>query len=173
MTPLDSSDSRVTSAVGRTTVGAAVLARTELARVDYVDHFSLSPVDGAAATPEQWARVMFGDIPSLVERLIWQGLLQLRLTRAPSPSVVAGWPIAARGDDWVRLEARSWALEANLVVRASDSEVSLSTMMRYDHALGGAVWRVLSAVHRRLAPGLLRDAAGAVQDQAAVVSGES
>lgn len=153
-----SSGSQVDSAVGVTAVGPSVLARGGLTRTDYVDYFAIGPVDGTAATPEQWARAMFGDVPSVGERFIWRGLLQLRLARGRSRSSIAGWRIANRGEDWIRLEADSWALAANLVVRASDSEVSLATLLRYDRRLGGVVWRVLSAVHRRITPSLLRDA---------------
>lgn len=148
----------VDCAVGVSAVGPSVLARGGLTRTDYVDYFAIHPVDGAAATPEQWARAMFGDVPSVGERFIWRGLLQLSLSRGRSRSSVAGWTIAERGEDWIRLEADSWALAANLIVRADDSEVSLATLLRYDRWAGGVFWRVLSAVHRRLAPGLLRDA---------------
>lgn len=157
-----SSRAQVDRAVGLTAVGPSVLACGALSRTDYADYFVIGPVDGAAATPERWARAMFGDVPSFGERFIWRGLLQLRLTRGRSRSSIAGWRIGDRGDDWIRLEAGSWALAANLIVRASDSEVSLATLLRYDRRPGGALWWVLSAVHRRLAPGLLREAAIAV-----------
>ncbi|SCF87463.1 DUF2867 domain-containing protein [Streptomyces sp. Cmuel-A718b] len=118
---------------------------------------------GTGATAELWARALFGDVPDPVERLIWQGLLGLRLSRGRSPGTVAGWRIAERGEDWIRLEAASWFLTGNLVVRAADGQVSLGTFLRYDHPLARAVWPPLSAVHRRLAPGLLRDAAATVR----------
>lgn len=157
-----SSRAQVERAVGPTAIRPSVLACGGLSRIDYADYFAIGPVDAAAATPEQWARAMFGDVPSFGERFIWRGLLQLRLRRGRSRSSIAGWRIGERGDDWIRLEAGSWALGANLIVRARDSEVSLATLLRYDRQPGGAVWWVLSAVHRRLAPGLLRGAAIAV-----------
>ncbi|QDY81092.1 hypothetical protein FQU76_17055 [Streptomyces qinzhouensis] len=122
--------------------------------LDYADHFTLATV--TVATPERWARAMFGDEPDLAARFIWRGLLGLRLSRGASPETVAGWRIAARGEGWIRLAAASWFLDGELVVRAPGGEVSLSTFLRYRRRAGRAVWPPLSAVHRRLTPGLLR-----------------
>lgn len=146
----------VRGTVGTTAVPATVQARSSLSRIDYVDLFTLDT--DVTATPEQWARAMFGDVPDAGEILIWRGLLGLRITRTKSPDTVAGWRIAERGADWLRLETQSWFLTANLVVRAADGQVSLATFLRYDRKLGNLVWPALSAVHRRLTPGVLRDA---------------
>lgn len=138
-----------------------------LTRLDYADAFTLgtdaAPVDEpgqlpAGATAEQWARAMFGDVPDLAERFIWHGLLRLRLSPGRSPRTVAGWRIAARGEDWIRLEATSWFLAGNLVVRAAGGTVSLGTFLRYDRWPGRVVWGTLAPVHRRLSPGLFHDA---------------
>ena len=101
---------------------------------------------------------MFGDVPSPSEVFIWRGLLGLRLNRARSPSTVAGWRIDGRGDDWIRLEAISWFLRANLVAHRADGKVSLVTFLHYRRFLARVVWTwiPLSAVHRRLVPGVLR-----------------
>ena len=76
---------------------------------------------------------------------------------------MAGWRIGGRGDDWIRLEAGSWFLTGNLLVRTAGGRVSLGTFVRYDRRVGRGVWLPLSAVHRRLAPGLLRDAEARVR----------
>lgn len=162
----------VDGAVGRHNVPPSFHALTSMPDFDYVDVFTLAAAAGpdtgsdadadkeaAVATPEQWARAMFGDVPSAAGRLIWRGLLGLRLSRGQSPDTVAGWRIAERGEGWIRLEATSWFLTGNLVVRTADGRVSLATFLRYERTLGRLVWPPLSAVHRRLAPGLLRDAA--------------
>lgn len=154
--------SPVERAVGVSEVEDSALARTGLERIDYVDHVVLTSVDVSRATPEQWARAMFGDVPTPGERFIWRGLLQLRLRRGRSPSTVAGWRIARPGQDWIRLQAASWALGVELVIRATEATVSLTTFVEYDRIAGRLVWPPLSAVHRRLAPGVLRDAAAAV-----------
>ncbi|MEU5977589.1 hypothetical protein [Streptomyces sp. NPDC047315] len=127
-----------------------------LPTLDYADRFTLRT--DAAASPEQWARAMFGDLPSPTERFIWRGLLGLRLSGGPSPATVAGWRIAGRGEDWIRLEAASWFLAGNLVVHSPGGRVALGTFLHYRRHPGRALWPPLSAVHRRLAPGLLRDA---------------
>ncbi|MEU4836214.1 hypothetical protein [Streptosporangium sp. NPDC023615] len=143
--------------VGTRDVPAPVRALGSLSRVDYADHFALS-VD-AEATPERWARAMFGDVPDAAESLIWRGFLGLRLARGRSPDTVAGWRIGGRGEDWIRLEAASWFLSCELLVRAAEGRVSLGTFLRYDRPVGRVVWPPLSSVHRRLAPGVLRGAA--------------
>jgi hypothetical protein len=133
-----------------------------LSDIDYADHFTLSTQAGAGATPEQWARAMFGDVPTVAEQLIWRGVLGFRLSRGRSPDTVAGWRITERGAGWIRLEAASWFLTGNLVVQATDGRVSLGTFLRFDRRLGHSVWPPLSAVHRRLVPGLLGDAAARI-----------
>lgn len=156
----------VESVVGTRRVNESVRRLGSLPRLHYVDHFSLAvgrDMDGeggtgrgAGATPEQWARAMFGDVPTPGEKFIWSGLLGIRLSRGRSPHTVAGWRIAARGDDWIRLEAASWFLSCNLVVRTAGGRLSLTTFVQYDRLIGRLIWTPLSAVHRRLAPGLLR-----------------
>jgi hypothetical protein len=152
--------SLIAGAVGPHNVPRSVRALTSVPDVDYVDHFTVASTlaSGVDATPEQWARAMFGDVPSIGERLIWRGLLQLRLDPGRSPATVAGWRIGGRGPDWIRLEAASWFLTANLIVRTGDGRVSLTTVVRYERRLGRRVWPPLSAVHRRLVPGVLRGA---------------
>jgi hypothetical protein len=155
----------VAGAVGTDNVPESARALSSVPDVDYVDHFSL--VTAADATPEQWARAMFGDVPSIAEQLIWRGLLQIRLSRGRSPATVAGWRIGGRGPDWIRLEAASWFLTGNLIVRTVDGRVSLTTVVHYRRRVGQRVWPPLSAVHRRLVPGVLRAAAAAMASRPA------
>jgi hypothetical protein len=131
---------------------------------DYVDLFTLSTE--VAATPERWARAMFGNVPSVAEQFIWRGLLGLRLSRGRSSATVAGWRIAGLGEHWIRLETASWFLTANLLVHTADGRVSLWTFLHYDRAFGCVVWPPLSAIHRRLVPGVLRGAAARVASAA-------
>jgi hypothetical protein len=147
----------VASAAGTHNIPESVRALSSLPDIDYADQFTLST--DADATPEQWARAMFGDVPNVAELLIWRGLLGLRLSRGRSPATVAGWQIGDRGDDWIRLEAASWFLTGNLLIQTADGRVSLATFLHYDRRLANGVWPPLSAIHRRLVPGLLRDAA--------------
>jgi Protein of unknown function (DUF2867) len=149
--------SLVESAVGTNDIPESVRALGSLPEVDYADLFTLAT--DTEATPEHWARAMFGDIPSLAELLIWRVLLGLRLSRGRSPATVAGWQIGDRGEDWIRLEAASAFLTCNLLVQTAEGRVSLVTFLHYDRCLGRSIWSPLSAIHRRVVPGLLRDAA--------------
>jgi len=154
-----SSDS-VSGVVGVRNIPESLRVLSSLPDIDYADQFTLST--RADATPEQWARAMFGDAPSVGELLIWRVILGLRLERARSPVTVGGWHIGDGGDDWIRLEAASWFLTGNLVVLAADGRVSLATFLHYDRSVGHAVWPLLSTIHRRLVPGVLRAAAARV-----------
>lgn len=128
---------------------------------DYADMFTVC-ADGDA-TPEQWARAIFGDVPSAGDRLVWRGFLGLRLDPRRSPDTVAGWRVADRGPEWVRLEAASWYLTGNMIVRATGGRLSLATLLRYENAVGRALWPPLSAVHRALAPDVLRKAVASME----------
>jgi hypothetical protein len=146
----------VTSVVGTSNIPGSVRALSSLPEIDYADRFTLSTdVD---ATPERWARAIIGDVPSAAELLIWRGLLGLRLSKGRSPTTVAGWQIGGCGHDWIRLEAASWFLTGNLLVQTAVGRVSLGTFLHYDRRLGHGLWSPLSPLHRRLVPGLLRDA---------------
>ncbi len=129
-------------------------------RADYADVFDRRTE--VRATPERWARAMFGDVPNLAEWVIWQALLHMPLERTASADTIAGWPIRGRGDDWILLENASWFVRATLRVTAADGVVSLATSVRYDRPVARVVWPLLSVVHRRLVPGLLRAAETAV-----------
>jgi hypothetical protein len=148
--------SAVSGVVGTSAIAEPDRSASSLPDADYADAFSL--VTNVVASPEEWARAMFGDVPSPAERFIWRGLLGIRLSRGTSPHTVAGWQIAERSEQWIRLEAGSWFLSANLVVRTTNGRVSLATFIRYDRGVGRIVWPPLSAVHRRLTPRVLRAA---------------
>jgi hypothetical protein len=132
-----------------------------LSRVDYTDRFT--QVTDAQASPEQWARAMFGDVPSAGQQVIWHGVLGLRLSRGRSSETIAGWRITDRGPDRIRLEAVSWFLTADMLIEPTAGEVSLTTSVRYDHRAGRLVWPAASILHRRLVPGVLAGAAAKIQ----------
>ncbi|WP_214402940.1 hypothetical protein [Pseudonocardia lacus] len=129
-----------------------------LGEPDYVDLFTLTADDVGRWPPERWARVMIEDIAGRGGQFIFRVLLGMRLASRHSFNHIAGWRVAASDDEHVRLEATSWFLRSRMVVRVADGQVSLATFMRYDRHLAAAVWTPLSALHRTLAPGLLRDA---------------
>ena len=147
---------RVDRVVGADHLPDWVLQLSSLGWVDYGDWFSLETA--VRATPEQWARAMFGNVASATELFIWRGLLGFRVRRERSPDLVAGWPITSRSSTSIRLATASGFVAGNLVVHAAEGRVSLGTFLRYDRLLARLVWTPLSAVHRRVAPGLLRGA---------------
>jgi hypothetical protein len=103
---------------------------------------------------------MFGNVPNFFSLLIWRGLLGLHLSRARSPSTIAGWKIGGRGEDWVRLEAGGWLMAGNLIVRRGEGWVELVTTLFFRRWLGWVVWSILGGVHRSVVPGVLRGAMG-------------
>ena len=146
----------VSEVVGMSVIPEQDRSASSLPNADYADSFSIAT--GISASPEQWARAMFGDVPSPGQRFIWRRVLGFRLSRGRSSHSVAGWRIAERHARWIRLETESRLFSANLVVRTSERRVMLTTFVRYDRGAGRIVWTALSPVHRRLIPGVLRDA---------------
>lgn len=145
-------------------VPPSTLALSSFSRVDYADAFSLAT--DVRAGPELWARAIFGDTPDPAERFVWRGLLGLRLGKGASPETVAGWRICSRDTDWIRLEADSWMIDAELLVQVAHGRVRLCTFLHYRKLPGRIAWTPLSAVHRRLAPGLLTEGEGRVRPRA-------
>jgi hypothetical protein len=141
--------------VGRAGRHGPLRTLSSLSHVDYGDAFALETA--VVATPEEWARAIFGDIPDAAERLIWRGCLGLRL-RPAGADVIAGWPVTRGGPHWIRLENRSAMLAGNLVVRIRDGQVALGVFVRYHRRRGRLVWSLLAPIHRLLAPRLLHDA---------------
>ena len=137
-------------------VPASLRLASALLGIDYADRFDL-PTD-VRATPEQWARAMFGDVPSAAETAIWRGLLGFRLSSGRSPDTVGGWRIGARTADAVRLDTASPFLRAEMHVETGPGRVSWTTCLHTEGLRGRVVWPPASAVHRRLVPRVLRDA---------------
>lgn len=154
----------VTSTVGLDAVPASTLALSGIDAPDYADESTLRTPGVPSGTAESWARAMFGDTPSIAERFIFQGLLRLDLVPGPSRDTVAGFVITERSSEHIRLEAISTLLTCHLLVQVRTDGVSLATVMTYHRRSGHSIWTVVSAAHRRLAPGLLRDAADEVED---------
>jgi hypothetical protein len=137
---------------------ASARALVPLPGIDYADRCTLAT--DVVATPERWARAMFGDVPSPAERFIWRGLLGFRLTRGPSPDTVGGWRVGGRGAGWIRLETSSRSLRGVMLVQAAPGRVTWTTCLHHDRVGSRLLWPPLSAVHRRLVPRVLREAEG-------------
>src|SRR5918994_3291786 len=133
----------------------AIRALSGMDRPDYIDGFTVTTNGAADATPEQWFRTALEDVAGRNGQVIWRGVLGLRLKSRPSAERVAGWKIADRGEDWIRLEASSWFMTAHLVTRLDDGQLFAGTCIRYDHPIAPLIWVPASAAHRRMMPGLL------------------
>ncbi len=147
--------------MGPDSLPADVRAMCSLADPDYADVFTLFDED-LPTDAERFARAMFGDSPDGLQLLIWEDLLGLSISRERGARHIAGWHIGARTREAIRLEASSRSLTCNLVISTTGGTASLATIIRYERAPRSWVWMALSRVHRRLAPGLLREAAARV-----------
>lgn len=143
------------SVILQRTIPDTIHAVSGMDRPDYIDLFTVTTNGAGDATPEQWVRTALEDVAGRGGQFIWRGILGLRLDSRPSTERVAGWKIADRGKDWIRLEASSWFLTVHLVTRVDDGHLSAGTFIRYDHPIAPLIWVPLSPVHRRLMPGLL------------------
>jgi hypothetical protein len=143
------------SVIQQRTIPESIRALSGMDRPDYIDVFTVTTNGAADATPEQWFRTALEDVAGRGGQFIWRGVLGLRLKSRPSMERVAGWKIADRGEDWIRLEASSWFMTAHLVTRLNDGTLFAGTFIRYDHPIAPLIWVPASAVHRRTMPGLL------------------
>jgi hypothetical protein len=143
------------SVIQQRTIPESIRALSGMDRPDYIDVFTVTTNGAADATPEQWFRTALEDVAGRGGQFIWRGVLGLRLRSRPSTERVAGWKIADRGEDWIRLEASSWFMTAHLVTRLDDGQLFAGTFIRYDHPIAPLIWVPASAVHRRMMPGLL------------------
>jgi hypothetical protein len=143
-------------------VPQALAALDTLVYPDYTDVVT-GPVSSTSdMTPEQAARAVLGNLPRSLVLFVpfaQRAVLGLRLRLRPSPDHLLGWKIAARGEDWIRIEAASWFLTGHVVMQATDGVLSFATFVRYDRWLAALVWPPVSLIHRQVAIALVRSAA--------------
>ena len=150
-------DDTVSSAVELRDVPESFRRLDTLTRPDYVDLFTTTAIGASRWSAEEWARAALEDTPTgRSAPLLWRRL-GLRLGPA-SPDHVQGWKIAARGDDWIRIEAESWFMTAHAIVRVDHDEVSVALFLRYDRPVAALIWPPVSVMHRRAVPVMLRQA---------------
>ncbi len=151
-------DDNVMGVVGLTNVPEAIRCRDPLVDPDYVDLFTATTSEATTRSAEEWARVALEETPTgRSAPLVWRRL-GLRLGPTSSPDHVQGWRIAARGDDWIRLETASWFMTAHAVIQVDDGHVSMALFLRYDQPIGAVIWPPVSVMHRRAVPVMLRQA---------------
>lgn len=136
----------------------AIRELSTLDRVDYVDTATADVAEASARSPEVWGRAVM-ERTALGRRapLLWT-TLGLRLGPRPSPDHIQGWRIAARGDDWIRVDTRSWYARAEAVCRVEDGRVSMALFLHYDRPIAAVIWAVIGPLHRRGLPAMVREA---------------
>jgi hypothetical protein len=147
----------VTTVVGVSEVPEEIRSLSTMNEPDYVDMLSLATT--TETTAETWARAIYEDTLGARGRLIFGVILGLELAPAKAPGTVAGWRIADSGEDWIRLEAGGGRLVGQIVVRAVDGQLSVTTFLQYVSRLGSMAWTLWSTMHRRAMPGMLSNAA--------------
>jgi hypothetical protein len=151
-------DDTVLTAVGLCEIPESIREHDTLASPDYVDVFTVPASGLAGRSPEEWARAVLEETPAgRSAPALWRRL-GLQLGPTPSAEHVQGLKIAARGDDWIRLETASWFMTAHGIVHIDDHQLSLALLIRYDHPIASLVWMPESAMHRRAVPVMLRQA---------------
>ena len=156
----DTGRKEVSSVVGVNDVPQAVRSLTTLADPDYVDLFTITTPRATDKTAEEWARAILEQAPVSRRnaRILWR-LMGLRLGPRNSPDHVQGWKIAARGDNWLRVETASWYASAQAVCLVEEGQVSISLSFRYDRPFAKLVWFLVSDPHQRAVPVMLHQAA--------------
>lgn len=143
-------------------VPEVVRAADTMAAPDYVDGFSVAVrAGGPARSPEEWARAVFDGAPRAMYQFVvvgWRVVLGLRLGPRPSPDYVIGWRIADRGENWLRIETDSKILQAHIVFRLDQGQLTFSTSVRFVRRRARLVWSALTPVHVVVIPILLRSA---------------
>ena len=135
-----------------------------LADADYSDIVTASVSGIPSRTPEEWVRAGLMGVPRGLLFLIpfvQRVFLGLRLKLRPSPDRLLGWKIAARGENWIRIEAVSWFLTGHVVMHVDEGQLSFATFVRYDRSPAAIVWPPVSLIHRQVALALVRSAARA------------
>jgi hypothetical protein len=148
----------VRGVVGLEHVPDPIRSLHRLDRVDYADLFRLHTTAATEWSAEEWSRAVLeeGRSARRFAFIPWRVLLGLRLGPSHTAGFVHGWKITGRDADWIRLEAVSWLMTCNAVAHVADGQVSVALLVRYNHPIAARWWPVLSAVHRRTMPVILR-----------------
>ena len=140
-------------------VPAALRALDTLVDPDYADVFTATATEPPGRPLDQWLRSTLDGVPTALSRLpfhVQRDVLRLRLEARPSPDRVWGWAVAARGDDWLRLEATGPLMTAHLLFHADGRDLAMGTFVRYEHRLAALVWPAVTLLHRQVGLVLMR-----------------
>lgn len=162
--PLSSgSDRRAAIATVRwgRSVPDAIRSIGALANADYADIVTAAIDQTPSTTPEQLIQAGLKGVPRgllVLIPIVQRAVLGLRLHLRPSPDHLLGWKIAARGENWMRIEAASWFLTGHVVMHVDEGHLSFASFIRYDRWPAAFVWPPVSLIHRQVALALARSA---------------
>lgn len=160
----------VACVVGPEGFPAATRSTTTMAAPDYADLFTIEVDRNLEQSPEEWARTILERTEMGPRaRALWR-FLGLRLGPSGSPDHVQGWRIAARGENWIRVETSGWWAEGEAVCHVDGNRVSIALFLRYRTPLARLVWLPVGALHRQGVPGLLKLGARQARRAAAAAS---
>lgn len=131
-------------------VPAEIRSLSRLEGAQYGDVFSGPLPAGSHKSAEEWARlaldVTLGRLRAPVLAVQRYGL-GLRLEPKGKDRFL-GWKVSAKGEDWIRLQAASWFLSAEMVFKVENA-LRVGCFVRYDRRLGALVWPPTSLLHRQ------------------------
>jgi hypothetical protein len=145
-------------AVGLDYLPEAVRALNALHDADHADACTAEVSNARDKTPEQWIRAVLEETPiGGRARLFWR-TLGVRLGPPNSPDHVQGWPIAARGNDWIRLETSTWFATLHALCYVDDASVTVALFVRHENPAGPLIWMPVSVIHHRGLPAMVQQA---------------
>lgn len=137
-------------------VPAELRSLCSLARVDYIDLFTLAVPAADAWTAEQWARAMFEDDRTMGKRVLRRGLAGLLVGRSSDAGQIGPALVLARAPAWLRTEESSRLTTDQVILSVRADRVSMITAIQYERPAARPVWSTISNLHRWLAPRVLR-----------------
>ncbi|GAB3302833.1 hypothetical protein EK0264_02310 [Epidermidibacterium keratini] len=143
---------------GRIHAGRAPVTSALTITPDYLDAFTITTQ--FVASPREWMIACFErGLERSGRDLIFERILALNTTSDGAPGTVAGWCVVGEDDRSLTIAANGTRVEVNLVMERVEDGMRLLTAVHDHSRIGYLLWRILSQVHRRLAPGVLRTGA--------------
>lgn len=138
----------------------------------YVDRFTLTT--DVEAPARDWAKAMFEEFIKRSDReLVFGRLLGLAIGPDGDLDAVSGWQIEVEEPQRIRVAARGRGVRANLLLETRPGSVTMTLGLELRSVARGAVWRVVSMVHRREAAPTLRGGAALLSERRSVHPGSS
>lgn len=155
---LRSPDGDVHRAVGAD-VDPDLAALSTLTGHHYLDAFTLEAAGADRWSAEAWVRAMFEDDRPALSRAASSGLLGLLLSRPGPPDRIGDFRIGVRTHHTITAETTSALSTDQVAVGVTATTVTLVTSVRHRVAVSRPLWWLISHLHRRFAPRVLRAAA--------------